>query len=176
MSRGERLFSKLLLEEEKARQGSGNYKGPSPPSEGGSLGTALISVAMLFFVIYLARKYLYGLYTDLLQSLGVIPIAIICGTLVLPIGIILYQIRENWLMLYAYTEIVFGIFYATYTISDKIGWRAYKETNPNNLATWTAIASSVYIVVRGLDNRKKAKEASSEANKNQHSQNPQNHT
>jgi hypothetical protein len=93
----------------------------------------------------------------LVETLGVTLVAIVGGLLILPLGIILYTIRQRRLMLYAYLEIFFGIFYGIYTIGDKDQWQAISEVKSISIATWTALASSVYIVVRGLDNRGKAK-------------------
>jgi hypothetical protein len=44
-----------------------------------------------------------------LDVFGIVPIAIVGGLLILPLGIILFAIREKHLMLYARLEILFGM-------------------------------------------------------------------
>jgi hypothetical protein len=92
----------------------------------------------------------------LTQIFGTVPVAIVGGLLILPLGISLFAIREKYLMLYARLEILFGIIYGIYTIGDKNHWGTIRDSGASNLATWTALAASLYIVVRGLDNRNKA--------------------
>lgn len=82
----------------------------------------------------------------------------------MPLGMLLFAIRERHLMLYARLEILFGIIYGIYAIGEKNHWGTLKDSGASNLATWTALAAYLYIVVRGLDNRKKAMIKEIEAN------------
>jgi hypothetical protein len=114
-------------------------------------------VPILILLSYAAQAVAkYNFLDSLIQMFGVVPVVIVGGLLILPLGILLFAIRERRLMLYARLEILFGIFYGIYTIGDKNHWGTFKDSDTSNLATWTALAASLYIVVRGLDNRNKA--------------------
>lgn len=135
-----------------------SYSKVSSSSEGNNIWTW---ITILILLSNLARGILQpnslnNLLETLTSTFGAIPVAIIGGLFILPLGMTLYAIRERRLMLYARLEILFGIFYGIYTIGDKNHWGTIKDSGTSNLATWTALAASLYIVVRGLDNRNKA--------------------
>ena len=95
----------------------------------------------------------------LVETFGVIPVVLVSGLLLLPTGIALFFFREKHRMVYAYTEIIFGMFYGLYAIWSKLKWAPLVNATHSDLAAWTALASSIYIIVRGLDNRKEAQKA-----------------
>src|SRR2546429_8684651 len=115
----------------------------------------VFSIPGLFKALY--QYHLFDSFLHDLSNAYAIPTAIVGGLLILPLGISLYAFREKYLALYAYLEITFGIFYGIYTIGEKSHWGTISDSSASNLASWTALAASLYIVVRGLDNRNKAK-------------------
>lgn len=146
-------FSLLSLENKLT---SLSNKGTITPSKGRSVW-AWITGLILFSNVVRIISYAFADFPDNpAQYVGDIQTAIISGLLILPLGIALFEIRERHLMLYARLEILFGVFSGIYTIGERTHWGAVKDSGTINLATWTALAASLYIVVRGLDNRKKA--------------------
>jgi hypothetical protein len=122
-------------------------------------GFILISNLARYLVEYLSDK-VPDIHT---LPFSTIPLAILSGLLILPLGIVLYAIRERSFMLYAHLEILFGILWGIYSIGDKNHWGAIGDSSAFTISTWTALVASLYIVVRGLDNRKKAMTRASEA-------------
>ncbi|MGI4787355.1 MAG: hypothetical protein ACRYFS_00750 [Janthinobacterium lividum] len=73
----------------------------------------------------------------------------ICGT-------ILYSLRSKARLWYGLLEVVSALFIGWFTLTRSIHFRHIKFSqfaeSPNSLATMLGLVSSVYIVVRGLDN------------------------
>lgn len=97
-------------------------------------------------------------FARVVHDYSVMPLAILAALLILPLGISLHAVKRKNLLIYAYAEIAFGIVAGFYTIGERTGWGKVAAPTLSNVTTWTALFGSVYVVVRGLDNRAKAKD------------------
>jgi hypothetical protein len=116
----------------------------------GAIITGIIALSSL------ARFVTSDLVDRVKQSFPIVPIAVIVGLLILPLGMILFFVRQRNLLLYARMEIVFGVFTGMATAWDKIGQEGFQNAGAVGLPTWMALGGALYIVVRGLDNRRSA--------------------
>src|SRR5690349_8768838 len=114
---------------------------------------ALAASVAIFIVFSATATYQHRL----VETFGLMPVVVVSGLLLFPTGLLLYLLREKQRMIYAYTEIIFGMFYGIYALWSKLQWASLVSVGHSDLAAWTALASSIYIIVRGLDNRKEAK-------------------
>ncbi|MFY9619607.1 MAG: hypothetical protein WAM70_00800 [Pyrinomonadaceae bacterium] len=154
--------------------GAQDFEASQKKSDLGSILWGIWAVLILLSALSRSRpNFLNDLLRGLTNTFGEIPVAIVGGVLVLPLGRILFAVREKRLMLYAWLELVFGVCFAIYTIWEKTHGIRIRAYNPSDLATWMALGSSVYIVVRGFDNRKRAIVIKREASKSVEQLKPQ---
>src|SRR5882724_3789888 len=59
------------------------------------------------------------------------------------LGLVLYFVRQRFLLAYAILEIIGGL---------TLGWSALRNSYPQALVFWAAFMGAVYLLVRGLDN------------------------
>lgn len=124
----------------------------------GLIITSLILAALVGLLLsYIGppiRGYLQSLLSFMSAKVLSTSLAVLGALLVPTAGYLLYALRKRAKSLYGAIEIVFGVLLAYYTIRSTIGDAVTLATVSSSqmVVTFTALLSSVYIVVRGLDN------------------------
>jgi len=113
--------------------------------------TTLIAASVLFLGYQLSRPELWELARDWYRRFNNIvgaPATIINTAILAFVGYLLYLLKTKKLILYAYGEIIFALTSCYVAVS--------KTRHELNVGAATVFGAAIYLVVRGLDNRRKA--------------------
>jgi hypothetical protein len=119
------------------------------------IGFVVIPVLIIYNTNFL--KYISDLFHYVASLIGVVQAAIVFGTTALPLGYVFFKIREKKRILYGYLEISFGVCSAILTVGKQTEWNTFSGTNKVDLVIYVALFTSIYIIVRGFDNRQQGK-------------------
>jgi hypothetical protein len=122
------------------------------------LGFALAAVAWLGGCLVLAGPILYTVTIQTAAWIAPLPVVVFGAVRILPIGTYLFNLRKSHQGFYGMVELAAGVLLGSYAL-----WNSHHKKDKFtvaqslDLATFTAMLSGVYVVVRGLDNIDKAK-------------------